>query len=108
VLQSPHSGDNTQLRAIAGALGWPAEVKKLSYRGHEGLLRLASLATLAGVDRKASSPLVAPWPDLVICSGRGAEAVAFWLRRQNPALRIVFVGTPWSGAERPSQPAAGA
>jgi len=96
VLQSPHSGDNTQLRAIAGALGWPAEVKKLSYRGHEGLLRLASLATLAGVDRKASSPLAAPWPDLVICSGRGAEAVAFWLRRQNPALRIVFVGTPWS------------
>lgn len=100
ILQSPHSGDNTQLRALAGALGWPVEVKKLRYKGHEGLLRLASLATLAGVDLAASSPLVAPWPDLVICSGRGAEAVAFWLRRRNPALRIVFVGTPWSPLNR--------
>lgn len=59
-----------------------------------------SLPTLAGVDLAASSPLTAPWPDLVICSGRGAEAVAFWLRRQNPRLRIVFVGTPWSDLRR--------
>lgn len=55
-----------------------------------------SLPTLAGVDLAGSSPLEAPWPDLVLCSGRGAEAVAFWLKRQNPRLRIVFVGTPWS------------
>jgi hypothetical protein len=88
------------LRAIASALGWPFESKSLSYRAHEGALRLLSLATLAGVDLAASSPLVPPWPDLVICSGRGAEAVAFWLKRQNPKLRIVFVGTPWSALER--------
>ncbi|WP_421693392.1 mitochondrial fission ELM1 family protein [Aestuariivirga sp.] len=96
ILQSPHSGDNTQLRAISAALGWPFEVKRLSYRRSEGLLRLFSLATLAGVDRAGSSALAAPWPDLVIASGRGAEAVCFWLKRQNPKLRIVFVGTPWS------------
>lgn len=100
ILQSPHSGDNTQLRAIAGALGWTVETKRLAYRRHEGLLRLMSLATLAGVDVARSSPLAAPWPDLVICSGRGAEAVAFWLKRQNPQLRIVFVGTPWSPLRR--------
>jgi mitochondrial fission protein ELM1 len=100
ILQSPHSGDNTQLRALAGALGWPAEVKRLVYRRHEGILRLFGRATLAGVDIARSSPLDAPWPDLVICSGRGAEAVAFWLQRQNPKLRIVFIGTPWSALER--------
>lgn len=96
ILQSPHSGDNTQLRALAGALGWPAEVKRLTYHGHEGILRLLSRPTLAGVDLGKSSPIAAPWPDLVICSGRGAEAVAFWIKRQNPKLRIVFIGTPWS------------
>ncbi len=96
ILQSPHSGDNTQLRALGEALGWPAEVKSLSYRWHEGVLRLFSLPTLAGVDLARSSPIAPPWPDLVICSGRGAEAVCFWLRKQNPKLRIVFVGTPWS------------
>ncbi len=100
VLHSPHSGDNTQLRALAAALGWPCESKCLSYRRQEGLLRVLSLPTLAGVDLAASSPIEAPWPDLVICSGRGAEAVAFWLKQQNPHLRIVFVGTPWSGLSR--------
>lgn len=100
ILQSPHSGDNTQLRAIAGALGWPCEPKRLTYRDHEGLLRLLSLSTLAGVVLAASDPLAAPWPDLVICSGRGAEAVAFWLKRRNQQLRIVFVGTPWSDIRR--------
>ncbi|WP_290542340.1 ELM1/GtrOC1 family putative glycosyltransferase [Aestuariivirga sp.] len=99
-MTSPHSGDNTQLRALAGALGWPAESKQLRYRRHEALLRLMSLPTLAGVDLAASSPLEAPWPDLVICSGRAAEAVAFWLRRRNPKLRIVFVGTPWAALPR--------
>ena len=100
ILQSPHSGDNTQLRALAAALGWPAEVKRLAYRRREGLLRFLGLPTLAGIDVKASSPLGPPWPDLVICSGRGAEAVSFWLRKRNPKLRIVFVGTPWSGLDR--------
>ncbi len=63
-------------------------------------MRVLSLPTLAGVDLAASSKLEAPWPDLVICSGRAAEAVAFWLKQQNPNLRIVFVGTPWSGLSR--------
>lgn len=100
VLQSPHSGDNTQLRALSAALGWPAEVKRLSYKPSEGILRFLSLATLAGVDLERSSPLPPPWPDLVLCSGRGAEAVSFWLKRQNPKLRIVFIGTPWSALHR--------
>ncbi len=101
ILQSPHSGDNTQLRALAGALGWPTEAKCLTYRGHEGFLRLLSLPTLAGVDRAKSSPLAPPWPDLVLCSGRGAEAVSFWLKKHaNPDLRIVFVGSPWADLRR--------
>jgi len=100
ILQSPHSGDNTQLRALAHALGWPHAVKRLVYRPFEGVLRLLSWGTLAGVDRQKSSPLQAPWPDLVIASGRGAEAVCFWLRQQNPKLRIVFVGTPWAALSR--------
>ncbi len=100
VLQSPHSGDNTQLRALSSALGWPAEVKRLSYKASEGALRFLSLPSLAGVDLAKSSPLSPPWPDLVLCSGRGAEAGSFWLKRQNPKLRIVFIGTPWSALHR--------
>lgn len=101
ILQSPHSGDNTQLRALATALGWPTETKRIAYLRHEGVLRLFSRPTLAGVDLAKSSPLQPPWPDLVLCSGRGAEAVSFWLRKHaNPDLRIVFIGTPWADLRR--------
>lgn len=97
VLASRHSGDNTQLMALADALGWPWEVKRLAYRWHEEFLRLANLTTLAGVDLERSSPLKAPWPDIVICAGRSTEAVARWIKRYgNPELRTVFVGTPWA------------
>ena len=97
ILASPHSGDNTQMTALAEALGWPCELKRLVYHRREAALRFLGLASLAGVDQPNSSRLAAPWPDLVICAGRGAEAVAFWLQRHgNPQLRIVFVGTPWN------------
>ncbi len=95
-MASPHAGDNTQLRALGQALGWPTEMKQLVYRSAEAALRLLSLPTLAGVDLAASSALAPPWPDLVLCSGRGAEAVAFWIKQRNPETRIVFVGTPWA------------
>jgi mitochondrial fission protein ELM1 len=100
IVASPHAGDNTQLRALGQALGWPVEVKQLIYRPTEPALRLISLPTLAGVDPASSSAIVPPWPDLVLCSGRGAEAVAFWIRQQNPETRIVFVGTPWAPLAR--------
>ena len=87
--------------ALADALGWPCEVKRLAYRPYEEVLRLAGLPTLAGVDKAKSSPIAPPWPDIVLCAGRSTEAVAFWLRRNgNPKLRIVFVGTPWAPPSR--------
>jgi mitochondrial fission protein ELM1 len=100
IVASPHAGDNTQLRALGQALGWPVEVKQLVYRRTEAALRLFSLPTLAGVDLASSIAIAPPWPDLVLCSGRGAESVAFWIRQRNPKTRIVFVGTPWAPLER--------
>lgn len=101
ILASPHSGDNTQLAALAEELRWPFEVKRLVYRKREEALRFLGLASLAGLDREKSSELGPPWPDLVICAGRGAEAVSFWIRRNgNPKLKIVFVGTPWNNPQR--------
>lgn len=83
--------------ALAGSLAWPFEVKHLVYRRYESALRILGLPTLLGVNRAASTALVAPWPDLAICAGRGAESVAFWIKRNgNPKLRVVFLGTPWS------------
>lgn len=100
VLASPHAGDNTQLQALAESLAWPAETKRLAYRPYEEALRLLSLATLAGVDLAKSDHLSAPWPDLVIAAGRATESVCFWLKKQNPKLKLVYVGTPWADPAR--------
>jgi mitochondrial fission protein ELM1 len=97
VLASPHSGDNTQLRALTEALGLPVEVKKIAFRPLEWLPRMVLGATLLSVDRAKSDSLDPPYPGLVIAAGRRTEAVAFWIRRHlNPAVRLVYVGTPWA------------
>lgn len=97
ILASRHSGDNTQLNAIAAALGWPTEVKRLFYRAHEVLVRIAGLASLAAVDAARSSPVAPPWPDVILSAGRSTEAVARWIKRHgNRDVRTVFVGTPWA------------
>ena len=101
VLASPHTGDNRQLMALANGLDWPHEVKQLSYRWHEGLVRLAGRPTLSALDARSRRSIVAPYPDLIIAAGRPTEAVAMWIRRHgNPAVKIVFVGTPWTPLER--------
>jgi len=97
------AGDNNQLLALADALDWPYEIKRMVYRPYELLLGRFG-ATLAGIDRKHSDPLAPPWPDLVLTAGRRNEAVALWIRKQ--AMRhgqrvvIVHVGRPWAPLKR--------
>jgi mitochondrial fission protein ELM1 len=101
LLASPHQGDNTQLQALADALGWPFEIKRLAYQPHQTLARLTLGATLLALDRQRSSPIAPPWPDLVIGAGRPTEAIALWLRRHaNPNVRLVYLGTPWASLDR--------
>ncbi len=91
------AGDNTQVLALADRLGWPCEEKHIVFRPWELLANRMLGVTLAGIDRSASSPLQAPWPDLVISSGRRNEPVARWIQRQSGGLaRIVHVGRPWA------------
>jgi mitochondrial fission protein ELM1 len=95
------AGDNTQLRALAGRLGWPCEEKHLIARSWELLPHLLLGPTLLGIDRRASSPLQAPWPDLVISAGRRNEPVARWIQRQSGGrTRLVHMGRPWAHPDR--------
>lgn len=89
-------GDNAQMLALAEGLGWPHEVKRFVYRQYEILPNLLLGATLAGIDRKRSSALSPPWPDLVISAGRRNEPIARWIRRRAPGrVRILHFGRPW-------------
>lgn len=91
------AGDNTQVLALAEELGWGYEEKHISARPWELLPHLCLGVTLAGIDRGASSPLQAPWPDLVITAGRRNEPVARWIKRQSGGrTRLVHLGRPWA------------
>ena len=96
VLTGHKAGDNSQVTALAGALGWPYEVKRFYYKPWELITNRLLGATLAGIDRGTSSPLCAPWPELVITAGRRNEPVARWIRHQSPDTRLVHIGRPWS------------
>jgi mitochondrial fission protein ELM1 len=97
VLTCHREGDNAQMVGLAEALGWPFEIKRIVYRKLELLPNLVFRATLAGMDRRRSTPLTPPWPDLVIFAFRANENIARWIRRQSGGrTRYVVVGRPWS------------
>jgi mitochondrial fission protein ELM1 len=93
------AGDNGQIQALAEALGWPYEVKHLRYRRTELVTNLFAGPTLAGLRADLSSPLVPPWPELIISAGRRNEPLVRWIQRAagGPGrVRLVHVGRPWA------------
>lgn len=92
-------GDNGQVLALAEALGWPCETKRMVYRPTELLTNRLLGVTLLGIDRRRSSPLVPPWPQLVVSAGRRNEPVARWIQAEaggRERLKLVHVGRPWA------------
>lgn len=100
VLTGNKAGDNSQVLALAEGLGWPFEVKQFVYKRHEIVPNLLIRTTIAGIDKRQSSPLQPPWPDLVLSAGRRNEPIARWIKQQSPSTRIVHVGRPWSSLDR--------
>ena len=85
--------------ALAEALGWPFTSKRFVYRSTELVTNRLLGVTLLGIDRRRSSLLEPPWPELVITAGRRNEPVARWIQRQAGGperCRLVHVGRPWA------------
>ena len=100
VVSGYRAGERTQILALAEALGWPYVVKDLRLRPWDFVPGLLRRSSLAGIDRRRSSPLEPPWPDLVISAGMRNEPVAKWIRDQaRGRCRLVHVGRPWTACE---------
>ena len=100
VMMGHKAGDNSQILALAEGLGWPFEIKHLVYRPTELLTNLLAPLTLLGIVRDKSSPLVPPWPDLIISAGRRNEPPCRWIQAHaGKRVRLVHVGRPWARIE---------
>lgn len=95
VLAGDKPGDNAQCLALAAAVGWSTEIKQLHFecRGRNPLLPFSELRF--ELDPSNSSPLEAPWPDLLIGCGRRSVEIAREIRRRSGGkTRIVYLGRP--------------
>ena len=91
-------GDNGQVEAVAAALGWPCERKNLVMKPRYQTAKPRFRATLDHLDLDRSDTLAAPWPELIITSGRRPAMAALWVRAQSAnRTRVVHIGKP-SGA----------
>ena len=92
------AGENSQILAMAEALGEGFETKQLTYRGYGIIGNLLRRVGIGAVVLDRSSPLQPPWPDLVISAGLRNESSCRWIRQQSMGrTRLVQIGRPWAG-----------
>lgn len=97
VIRPYRAGEQSQTVALAEALGWPFELKTVHHRWQGALTNLFRGSSLDGIDRERSSPLEAPWPDVVIAAGMRNEPICRWIRAASGGrTRIVHIGRPWA------------
>ncbi len=88
-------GDNAQVNAVAGALGWPVETRRLVFQPQYVTGKPPFKASLYHIDLARSAPLEPPWPDLVLTVGRRPSMAALWVKEQSAgAAKVVLVGRP--------------
>jgi uncharacterized protein len=91
-----HPGNTAQIVGLAEALGWDYEIKDLRFSRRAKIRRyfmISYLFPLFGLDRKSSSPIGPPWPDVVIGVGRSIAPVTNWIGRQSVgATRTIHLG----------------
>jgi mitochondrial fission protein ELM1 len=95
VLLGDKAGDNAQCLALAEALGWPFEIRKLRWRPVYWVSNHLLGASRLTLDHRRSDRLDPPWPDLVIAIGRRSVPVARWVRWQSGGrAKLVQIGRP--------------
>lgn len=101
LLMGNRAGDNSQVKGLGEALDWPFEEKHFEFQSYEKFVNLPWGAHLMGIVKKRSTPLCAPWPDLVISAGRKNEPIARYIQARAMAeegnrTRLIHVGRPWA------------
>jgi mitochondrial fission protein ELM1 len=83
ILLGKGAGGNAQMIALAEALGWPYDAKRIVYNKLNRIPNILLGASAISVDRRSSDSLAPPWPDIVIAGSRRSAPVARWIKKQS-------------------------
>jgi len=99
-------GNETQAAALVSALGWPSEsiTPVVSTAASLPFMNLGAHLRGLGPDVLGLAGRDAPWPDLLIVSGRRVAAAARWIREASRGRTLVAAigvkaGTPADGVD---------
>ena len=102
ILSDGKIGHATQSEGLAQSLCWPYETKHLSFQSWNSAQKLLWSVLpphTYGLDKKKSSILEPPWPDIIISTGWRPAPIARWIREQNEGkTRIIQVGRKGGGS----------
>lgn len=93
VLLDDRIGSRHQAEGVADCLkmlyGFEVIPKEISYTWLAALPNIIRGKTLIGVSSLSKKALVAPWPDFVLSASRRTAPVARWIKKKNPATKLV-------------------
>ncbi|RKQ96843.1 hypothetical protein C7446_2703 [Kushneria sinocarnis] len=95
LLLSEHVGDNAQLRTLGTELAWPVIEKPPLIDFKPARMMPLTRPSLRGVNQARRDELQAPWPDIVISTGRRNVNLARWIQQQSGGhTQLIWVGRP--------------
>lgn len=98
VLADDRAGNRAQCLGVADKLGMPYDIKEIRYTALGRLPNLLRGRSLLGITPESAGQLKAPWPQVVIATGRGVAPVARYIKAKNPATKLVQLMWPDSAA----------
>jgi uncharacterized protein len=95
VLQGARAGDNAQARELASLLDADARIIELKFNPLHHLPNVLLGASCVTLTADSRQQLSAPWPDMVIGTGKRTAPVAQWIKKQARGLtKIIHLGRP--------------
>ena len=99
ILADNRTGSVAQARGIAQQLDterYDVIEKKLDYTKLSGLPNFVRADTLVGLSTASKASIKAPWPDLVMSVSRRTVPVARYIKKKNPATKLIQLMHPGS------------
>ncbi|MCE3006283.1 MAG: mitochondrial fission ELM1 family protein [Rickettsiales bacterium] len=97
-LVDDRTGHTGQVLGVLGKLGLPYLLKRLEYNWKVHLPNRLVGASITTLDTSRSAPIQAPWPKLVIASGRRTIPVAKFIKQRSSETIVCYL--MWPGSAR--------